>query len=568
MIETSSSIRQVDLEPSTPSTSCPGLHAGVEIDRRRLLGAYYTPDDLAGVLTRWALVPGVGTVLDPSFGGCAFLNAAAKILATKGAENPGRLVVGVDVDPACVEYVRASEDLVEENCIVRDFLALSPANVSGAPFQAVVGNPPYVRHHWLKGPARSAARAAIGSSGVSLPARASTWAYFLVHALDFLAPNGRLAMLVPEAILQADYAAPVRRVLAARFGRVRLIHIRDRLFENTDEPVVVVAASGYGRRGRLSVDAVKRAEELDELLSGSTGERGSRRVTGTNGRGISAATVRLLKDLEKHDAVRKVADLATVRIGFVTGANNHFIRSDEDLGRLGVPSEARLPVVSRTKWLSGLEFTERDHQEVADAGRRAFLVRPTPACDLEVGVQRWIADGIRARVHERFKCASRAVWYRMTIAQPPDAFATCTRLGSPLLVLNRAGYPCTNALHSVRWSCQSKVVPEAAAVGFLTSVVSVWAELHGRRYGRGVLKMEPGALNRVPVPLVQGAEDSFGELNDLVRGGREDEARRRADHLVLGDGLGLPKSKILRLQRVRSALMSERDPARGGGAGG
>ena len=36
------------------------------VDPRRLLGAYYTPDPLPGILTEWALTPGRGTVLDPS----------------------------------------------------------------------------------------------------------------------------------------------------------------------------------------------------------------------------------------------------------------------------------------------------------------------------------------------------------------------------------------------------------------------------------------------------------------------------------------------------------------------
>ena len=83
-------------------------------DLRRLLGAYYTPDALAGVLAEWALAPKRGTVLDPSFGGCAFLNAATKVLAGKGVPEPGRLVFGVDVDPSCLEYVRSSGNLVEK----------------------------------------------------------------------------------------------------------------------------------------------------------------------------------------------------------------------------------------------------------------------------------------------------------------------------------------------------------------------------------------------------------------------------------------------------------------------
>ena len=205
------------------------LKAG-SVELRRLRGVYYTPDGLARTLAEWALAPGKGTVLDPSFGGCAFLTTAAKVLASKGVPEPGRFVFGVDVDPSCMRYVRDDRNLVEKNCVVGDFLGLSPKDMPGAPFHAVVGNPPYVRHHWLNGTTRAAGRAAINAAGVELPATASAWAYFLIHALNFLGKRGRLAMLVPEAILQTDYSR-------CRQGLTRLA-FRSRLLSSHSRPPV------------------------------------------------------------------------------------------------------------------------------------------------------------------------------------------------------------------------------------------------------------------------------------------------------------------------------------------
>ena len=105
-----------------------------QINPRRLLGAYYTPDALANILTTWALAPGKGNILDPSFGRCAFLNAATKILDAKGVSQPGERVFGVDVDPTCMEYVCKGQNLVEKNCMIRDFLSLSPKDIPGTPF--------------------------------------------------------------------------------------------------------------------------------------------------------------------------------------------------------------------------------------------------------------------------------------------------------------------------------------------------------------------------------------------------------------------------------------------------
>jgi type I restriction-modification system DNA methylase subunit len=186
-----------------------------EVAARRLLGAYYTPDDVARVITRWALNGSKGPVLDPSCGGGAFMRAAVRELRALGDAAPADKTYGVDVDPECLAAIREGGEVAAERCVVEDFLALSPEALDGAPFHAIVGNPPYVRHHWLKGDARAAAYAARDAHAepVKLAGTASLWAYFVVHSLGFLSPGGRLAMLVPEAILQSDPCAraPVQR---------------------------------------------------------------------------------------------------------------------------------------------------------------------------------------------------------------------------------------------------------------------------------------------------------------------------------------------------------------------
>ena len=564
------------MEPSRAQTTNHGENPelpGVEppnpdlrgVDPRRLMGRYYTPDDLAEMLVRWALTDVTGTVLDPSYGGCAFLNAAARVLSANGIENPGGLLYGVDVDPACTDSARRSPPLIEAHCITADFLGTSPTDVPGAPFAAVVGNPPYVRHHWLKGTQRERARAVAVDSAVPLPATASMWAYFLVHSLNFLDRGGRLAMLVPEAILQAQYAAPLREALSRRFSRCLLIHIRERLFDGTDEAVVVVSASGYGEPGHVSLDAIDRPEDLAPALADfETGQRASG-VAVVNGRRTTEPVLRTLEEIERTTVVRPLSELAEIRIGLVTGANRHFIRSRQDLDELDLPASAVHPVVRRTAWLAGLDFTRDDHEELAVAGAEAFLVRPTRSQDQHAGVRRWLADGLEHGVNLGFKCAARRDWFRMALPAAPDAFATCSRLGAPRLVLNRTPHRCTNALHTVRWRPHVAAAPEAVAVGFLTTAVALWAELLGRRYGGGVLKIEPGTMNRMPIPIVPGAEDTFSDLNRLLRTGQEQAARELADRRILRDSLGLPEDQYRTLLEAHAKLMTQRRPVRNRG---
>ena len=529
--------------------------------RRRRLGAYYTPDDLATVLARWALADGGGPILDPSYGGCAFLEAAARVLAEDTSSEGAAGVYGVDIDPACTATARNSELLFEENCIEGDFLAAAAGDLPGSPYAAILGNPPYVRHHWIQDDQRESARAVAAESSVPLPATASLWAYFLLHSLRFLSPGGRLAMLVPEAILQTDYSAPLREMLARRFAHSRLIHIRDRQFAHTDEAVVALVCSGFGAEGAIQTLAVDSVEDLQAVLLSSNG--GSEHCSSFPPAGDDIGqAVTLLNRIQESPTVRRFGNVASVRIGVVTGANKHFIRSRRDLDVLGIPSNARHAIVARTRWLTGLTFTKREHEKLIEAEAAALLVRPDGPEEDRL-VERWIHEGEAQKVNERYKCVLREDWFRVDVPSPPSAFATCARAGSPLLVLNAAEGLNSNAIHSVNWESALDVEAEAAAVGFLTSVVSTWAELRGRRYGGGVLKLEPGTLKRIPVPLVQGAEDIFTDVDRHLRDGEEEQARRLADDRVLRQGLDLDDHEIECLRSVRSKLMEWRRPSRG-----
>lgn len=535
--------------------------AGAQVSRRRRLGAYYTPREVATTMARWALGDGTGPLLDPSYGGCVFLDAAALVLAERGTEGPYQQLYGVDIDDACADAVESDERLVDANFTTKDFLKTSPAELSRAPFAAIVGNPPYVRHHWMTEEQRETARLVAAVSQTGLPATASLWAYFLLHSLEYLAVNGRLAMLVPEAILQADYAAPLRKTLRRRFASTWLIHIRERLFEGTDEAVVLVACSGFGRCGELKEAAVDSVEELEPVLSGSNAGSCEVKAAPVRGRRVDPATLALLCRLEESSKLRCISEIATVRVGIVTGANGHFIRSRRDLDDLGVPEPSRYPIVARTRWLRGLALDDDDHERLAENEGRAFLVRPRKNGGI-VEVKQWIEEGKRNGVQKRYKCALRDAWFQIELPDPPDAFATCARMGPPMLVLNRGDLHCTNTLHWIGWKDDLPVEPEAVAVGFLTSAVGLWAELYGRRYGGGVLKVEPGTLNSIPVPLVPGVEGAFEPIHHLLRAGREEEARSLADKHVLCSGLGLSAADIDTLQKRRRELMKWRRPFR------
>ena len=119
------------------------MSLGVASPNLKRTGAYYTADAVADFLVRWAVREPTDRVLDPSFGGGVFLDAAAARICDLGG-NPATTVHGVELDPEVHREVvrRLAPDVAPDHLTRADFFS-----VDGEPtYDAVVGNPPFVRY--------------------------------------------------------------------------------------------------------------------------------------------------------------------------------------------------------------------------------------------------------------------------------------------------------------------------------------------------------------------------------------------------------------------------------------
>lgn len=194
-------------------------------------GAHFTAPDVARRLVDRAapsawLAAAPRRVWDPACGGGAFLLAAADALAAAG-HDPGvvvrDLLWGTDVDPGAVTVCRAAlrwwaerrgiDATVGDHVRVGDTL-LDPEASVGAPFDLVVGNPPFQGQ--LAGSTvreRAAAAALQARWGDVVAAYTDTAAVFLVAGARSMAPDGRMTLVLPLSMLAARDAAPARRAV-------------------------------------------------------------------------------------------------------------------------------------------------------------------------------------------------------------------------------------------------------------------------------------------------------------------------------------------------------------------
>jgi adenine-specific DNA-methyltransferase len=525
-------------------------------NKQRRLGIYYTPQWLARLIVDWALQNIPGSLLDPSFGGCAFLVAAREALAELGARNAQQLIFGFDVDRRARRFVAPLLEwgVPQRNIIFGDFLTEEAQGQFGC-FQAVVGNPPYVRHHTMTDDAVIRAQKLIARAGASLPRTAGAWAYFSILSAAYVATNGRLALVLPGATLQSNYGASVISFMERSFQAVRVLHVHDRLFEDTDEESVVLLASGRGGECDVRYQRVESIAKLKQAIFDGCFDRELKGIPSYRATLIPDAALAVWHDAIANPRLAKLKEVADTRIGVVTGANDFFLRQVHD-DVCALESVRSVPIVASKRWLSRPYFDLQQLRALDKRGLNTRLVILGGQALKSSRLRDEIAEAERSGISRGHHCRKRDPWYTVTDTNVPDLFLPYMSGGSPFAVVNYTNATCTNSLHRLTLRPGFLRSATSIAASTLSSLFHFESELRGRYYGGGVLKLEPreaGALHVAKAALSERFDAIYRNSGFHLAGARE-----YIDEHFLRNQLRMSRAAILELRRATAMLSRER----------
>ncbi len=489
--------------------------AAVPLAKRRMRGQFFTPAPIANLMAEWVCAKKPARILDPTAGTGVLLRAVKDYA-------PNAQITAYEIDAMAAEMALAHTPGVDVR--VADFLQSGDET-----FDAVIANPPYVRHHDINGGAAVmkdlSARTGVAFSGLS-----NIYVAFIVRCFEALKDGGRAGVLVPTEWANANFGEALKTYLRTRDALRGVIWFSHSgaIFEGNLSTACIllmeksaraekrvqgwfVDGANVGSFAALERIAAPRTFTADELY-------GARKWNGLFEHGASAL----------QDGFVPLSDLAATMRGLATGANGFFHLSAEDAAHAGISAAHLSPCVGRASDVAGLMFTGDDFAALEARGKRTRLVDLCGALsDAEAAyVKRGEDDGLPAR----YLLGARTPWYAQERRTPAPIWAAVFGRTSMRFILNAAGVHSLTTFHGIYPKDNRAEFAKALCACLNSEAVQEMSRAERRVYGGGLSKFEPRDVLNIPVPDLRSADartlqNLCAAFDNLVR---EDTTQTRA----------------------------------------
>lgn len=551
---------------------------------QKLRGGYYTPEPVARFLVQWAINDTTRNILEPSCGDGSFLHALGVAIKAKRMEP----AFSVDAVELMVEESQKAEihaDALRTAGVsvtldTKDFFSWITNGKAVSRWDAIIGNPPYIRYQYFDKDQRDIAESIFEKAGLRFTKRTNAWVPFLIASVLHLNPQGRLAMVVPAEILHIQHAGGLRLLLEQEMESVAIVSLRDMIFENVLQGVVLLLGvkramppateislfnqhqAPTPTKTDLQIIDIEGVRHLDDLKIGVSAQ--AKQPIAYHGDWMKALLtpeeIDLLDKITTSPAVPEFKQVADVDIGIVTGANDFFVVDEETLHRYHL-EEIAAPMLAKSDLIKGITYTLEDHACNAQRGRSVhFLSFPhLPLSELPDGMTQYIRMGEEEDLHTRYKCRIRSPWYVVPYVWSSELSLLKRCHHYPRIVLNEADAYSTDTAYRMKMRPAFKQRATDLTFSFLNSLSFLYAEMLGRHYGGGVLELVPSEIERIPIPLTQVNTEDFRSVDQMIRGGTQmSEVLDFTDERILRGELGLGHTEICMIRSAHLRLMKRR----------
>ncbi len=480
--------------------------AGEAREQLREKGQFWTPAWVAEAMVDYVLDGKHGMLFDPAVGAGAFFRAAKTVAHEKGLSVT---LSGMDIDPTVVTQA-CQQGLTPDDVSrvsIGDFIFEHPQKKQSA----IVANPPYIRHHRIPATTKERLKqVSLQTIGKVLDGRAGLHSYFFLRALTLLEEHGRLAFIMSADTCEGKYAPDLWRWVTAHFALDAVIVFAPHAtpFPHVDtNPLIFLIRKATPTESFFWVTCHEPQTDLLKVWVGSgfansstQGLHGLTVVQRTLSEGLRTGLSRPMP--AKKSSIYTLGDFVHIVRGVATGANTFFFMTAEQVKQTGIPDNYFIRAIGRTRDVPSDEVTQATLEALEAKGRPTFLLTLNGDAfeSYPESLRNYLRKGVALGLPQKALISQRKPWYRMeSRIAPPFLFAYLGRRHTRFIrntakVVPLTGFLCVypkvddNDNHDRLWHMLNH--PDTIA-----NLVLV-----GKSYGDGAVKVEPRALETLPIP--------------------------------------------------------------------
>lgn len=517
---------------------------------QKLRGGYYTPIDLAAFMAKWITDENTKKILEPSSGDGIFFEGISKSVNSSSSKIE---ITGVELDSdEAAKSIKRSNELsnIKINVLNKDFLEWGLKNYQKANFDAVIGNPPFIRYQYLPEEYQLKSEKVFKLFNLKFTKHTNAWVPFVILSFEMLKPGGKMAMILPSELMHVKHSQSLRTYLGKRSTKILILDPKELWFTDTLQGALILFAE---KKKSVNDDSIGLGIKAinDRSFSKTEPQNYFEKVHFINGETIKGKWTKavlnpnelsLIKEIKKDNSIHQFKNVASVDVGLVTGANKYFLISEDEVKKFGLEKWAH-PMFGRSDHCPKMIYDSRQHQKnIKDGLPTNFIWFDVDSYDeLDENAKNYVKIGEEKEYHERYKCRIREPWFKV-----PSVYAT--EIGMlkrahdfPRLILNKKGAYTTDTAYRIS-AIDKKVKSYELVFCFVNSFTALTAELEGRFYGGGVLELVPSEIEKTFIPITSIDPLQLKELDKDFQKLSTKEILKRQDDIILKE-IGLNKKE-------------------------
>lgn len=484
-----------------------------ERERLRDKGQFWTPSWVAQAMIAYTAQES-DLIFDPATGNGAFFDALLKF------QNTEIKFYGTDIDTKVLDEPIYQNSRCQTE--LRDFIKNPP----NGKFKAIVGNPPYIRHHRINEETKIFLKNLCKKiTGFVIDGRAGYHIYFLLQALNLLEAGGRLAFIMPADVCEGVSAKKLWNWIAENFRLEAVMTFAQAAapFPNVDTNAIIFFIRNEKPQSSFCWAKVieKNSTELLNFVSCDFKQSNSNGIETISRQIKEAVETGLSRPPQKTSGDEKfyLSDFANVMRGIATGANEFFFLTKKQVESIGIQTEFLKRAIGRTKDIAEDVLTEAKLENLDDKNRPTYLLSINGQSNQPETISNYLKTGENLGLPSRALIKQRKPWYKMEQRNvPPLLFAYLGRRNTRF-IKNEAGVLPLTSFLCVYPFCDSKEYIENLWKALNHKDTLENLKFVGKSYGSGAIKVEPGNLKKLVIPahIVHSFGLKIAKLNFQTR---------------------------------------------------